>query len=122
MKIETRAAAAQGVPVAILSGRFDAFEVPQLIQWYEENINPLQHNVVINMSGVEFIDSSGLSALVKGLKRCREHHGELHISNLQQAVGIIFELTRLDKAFRLFGTESEAIAGFSVASESGKQS
>jgi len=90
-----------------LSGRFDAYEVPKLTEWFDGK--PDAKNVVVNLAGVTFIDSSGLATLVKMLKRCRQNNGELGLSNLQQAVLIIMELTRLDKAFDIYDTEAEAI-------------
>ncbi len=95
------------IVVIELSGRFDAYEVPKLIEWFDGK--PDAKNVVVNLAGVTFIDSSGLAALVKILKRCRQNSGELGLSNLQQAVLIIMELTRLDKAFDIYDTEAEAI-------------
>ncbi len=100
------------IDVLELEGRFDAYEVPSLVKWFDNN--PTAKHVIINLSGVGFIDSSGLSTLVKGLKRCRQNEGELYLSDLQQAVLIIIELTRLDKAFKIFKTEAEAIAAFAA--------
>ena len=100
-----------GVDILELEGRFDAYEVPTVVKWFDDNSSA--KNVVVNLNGVGFIDSSGLSTLVKGLKRCRQNEGELYLSNLQQAVLIIFELTRLDKAFKIFESETDAIDSFS---------
>ena len=100
----------KGIEVLTLNGRFDAYEVPTVVNWFEEH--PQLKKVVVNLEKVNFIDSSGLSALVKGLKRCRQNGGELYLSNLQQAVFIIFELTRLDKAFSIFPDEAAAIQAF----------
>lgn len=99
-----------GVNVLELSGRFDAYEVPAVVKWFDAH--PDMVNVIVNLSGVGFIDSSGLSTLVKGLKRCRQNGGDLHLCDLQQPVLIIFELTRLDKAFSIFADESAARAAF----------
>lgn len=95
------------VEILELSGRFDAYEVPAVVKWFDEH--PQVKNVVVHLGGVGFIDSSGLSTLVKGLKRCRQNGGEMSLSNLQQAVLIIFELTRLDKAFNIYGDEDAAV-------------
>jgi len=100
------------IDILELDGRFDAYEVPTVVKWFDDNANA--KDVIVNLSGVGFIDSSGLSTLVKGLKHCRQNKGELYLSNLQQATLIIFELTRLDKAFKIFETESDAIAAFAT--------
>jgi anti-sigma B factor antagonist len=95
------------VDILELSGRFDAYEVPAVADWF--NDNPQVSYVIVNLSGVGFIDSSGLATLVKGLKMCRQNNGDLYLSNLSQAVFIIFELTRLDKAFKIFDDEATAL-------------
>lgn len=98
------------VDVLELDGRFDAYEVPAVVSWFDAH--PSIKKVVINLNGVGFIDSSGLSTLVKGLKRCRQNNGDLYLCNPQQAVSIIFELTRFDKAFTIFTDEQAAIEAF----------
>lgn len=99
-----------GIDIITLDGRFDAYEVPSVVKWLEAH--PQARYVVVNLQGVGFIDSSGLSTLVKGLKRCRQNDGELYLCELQQAVRIIFELTRLDKAFTIFDDEPRALQAF----------
>ncbi len=100
------------VTVIQLDGRFDAYEAPQISAWVDEHINPTQCQIVVDLSQVSFIDSTALATLVKGMKRCRQHGGDLYICGLVKTVRIIFELTRLDKAFRIFETRSEAVNGF----------
>lgn len=99
------------VDVLELDGRFDAYEVPIFVEWFEAH--PDVQKVIINLSGVDFIDSSGLSALVKALKHCRQNNGDLYLCNPQQAVSTIFELTRFDKAFSIYTDEQNAIESFS---------
>lgn len=103
-----------GIYLVTLSGRFDAFETPKLNEWIEQNINENNNNVIVSLAGVEFIDSSGLASLVKGLKRCRQHGGDLVLCDFQQAVLIIFELTKLDKAFQIFDDQSAALETFAA--------
>lgn len=68
--------------------------------------------IALDISEVEFIDSSGLSVAVWALKRLGED-GELVISGAQGAVMSIFRLTRLDKVFRIFPDTEKAIAALS---------
>jgi anti-sigma B factor antagonist len=95
-----------------LKGRFDAYEVNPVINWIKQRIDTGQAQLVVNLEGVNFIDSTALSALVQGLKRCREKDGDLLLCCLQQPVRVIFELTRLDKAFEIFATQEEALVSF----------
>lgn len=108
MEITVRSQA--GVDIIELQGRFDAYEVPEIIKWFDDH--PQASCVIMNLRGVNFIDSLGLSTLVKGLKRCRQNGGDLFLCNLQQAVVVIFELTRLNSAFRVFVDEQAALKAF----------
>jgi len=101
-----------GMSVITLNGRFDAFEAPPLIKWFEDNVTKDQAHVVVDLGGVGFLDSAALASLVKGMKRCRERGGDLVICNLQQAVRIIFELTGLNRAFTIAETREAALNAF----------
>jgi anti-sigma B factor antagonist len=95
-------------------GRFDAHNAPAVAETLAEALNSQLKNAVVNLGKVNFMDSTALATLVQGMKRCRQADGDLHLCCLQQPVRIIFELTRLDKAFRIFETEIEALNAFSV--------
>lgn len=100
------------ISVLQLKGRFDAHEVEPVNTWLQEQVNQGRAKVVINLEGVNFIDSTALSVLVRGMKICREKAGDLHLCSLQQPVRVIFELTRLDKAFDIYTSEAEAGGAF----------
>lgn len=94
--------------VVEIEGRFDAFGVQAVTDVFNKVAENDQPRLVVDLSRVEFIDSMALATLVKGLKRMREKGGNFALCNLQQAVQIIFELTRLDKAFDIYSTLEEA--------------
>jgi anti-sigma B factor antagonist len=108
MALTTRTAGK--VTVLELNGRFDAHMAPAVLEWYGQLRDPL---VVVNLAGVNFIDSSALAALAGGMKRCRQREGDLRLCALQQPVLVIFELTRMIRAFEIFASEAEAVASFS---------
>ncbi len=108
MVIKTRVR--KDIKVLELAGRFDASTVDPVRDWIEDATREPPAYVVVNMEKVDFVDSTGLSALVQGLKRAREYGGNLHICGLQQPVRIIFELTRLDQYFQIFMVEEDAVA------------
>lgn len=97
------------LPVLRLKGRFDAHEVEPVNSWFAEQQST---NLIVDLEDVNFIDSTALSTLVRGLKHCREKNGDLHLCSLQQPVRVIFELTRLNKAFDIFPNEEEAAKAF----------
>ncbi len=58
--------------------------------------------LIIDLKQVEFMDSSGLVALAKALKKARKSGCRLVLCNLQPPVKLIFELTQLDSVFEIF--------------------
>jgi anti-sigma B factor antagonist len=93
-----------------LSGRFDAHVAPEVKGLLERSDAPAR--MVVDLSAVTFIDSTALAALVRGMKNCRQKSGDLRLCGLQQSVRIIFELTRLDRAFEILPNEDAAISSF----------
>ena len=88
-----------------LDGRFDAHETPQVRQSLATHT---PKNVHINLKKVTFLDSAALATLVQAMKNCRERGGDVVLCNMPQPVRIIFELTRLDKAFKIINTVHDA--------------
>ena len=84
---------------AAIAGRFDAHTVPQYITEVVDQVDKERPNVVLDLSGIEFMDSSALAALVKTLKRSMEHGGDVILVAVADAARIILELTRLDRVF-----------------------
>jgi len=67
--------------------------------------------IVVDLSGVESIDSSGLGALVSGLKAARQSGGDLLITGPSAQVVAVLELTNLDKVLKASPTAEEAFDG-----------
>lgn len=100
------------VSVLELTGRFDAHSAPAVTEFLVKAAAAAPAQVIVNLAGVNFVDSTACAALVQGMKRCREKNGDLRLCNLQQPVRIIFELTRLDRAFDILPSEDEAAQAF----------
>lgn len=69
-----------------------------------------RQDLIISMDGVEYIDSSGLGALVGGLKRASEQQGRIFIVCTNPQVTKVFEITGLVKVFPIFATLDAARA------------
>ena len=67
-------------------------------------------HLIINLSKVEYLDSTGLGVLIGGLKRLRESEGNLTLVGPGMRILRIFEITGLDKIFDIYGSEEEAAA------------
>jgi anti-sigma B factor antagonist len=66
--------------------------------------------IVVGLSAVKYMDSSGVASLVKLLSRCRKQGVGLRLWGLCERVRSIFEITRLDSVFEICSTEEEALA------------
>ncbi len=87
---------------------------PELTTLCEKIIKGGVLNIIVNFSKVSYIDSSGLATLVAMLKKLKGHKGQLKISNVSGKVKGLFEITKLDKLFTLYGSEEEAVKSFSA--------
>jgi anti-sigma B factor antagonist len=95
--------------VAVLEKRLDARSATSFRERLGELVDVGHRRIVLDISSVEFIDSSGLGAIVSLLKQVAGD-GDLVICGARETVMSMFKLTRLDKVFRLVGGVSEALA------------
>jgi anti-sigma B factor antagonist len=110
MELQTRKA--QDIKILEIKGRFDMLSAPNVQAWLDNATQSEPANVVVNLTGVDFVDSTALATLVSGMKQSRQINGDLRLCGLRAPVRMIFELTRLDKAFEIFTLEEDAIAAF----------
>ena len=66
-------------------------------------------NLVVSMTNVQYIDSSGLGALVGGLKRIREKDGRISIVCDRPQILKVFEITGLERVFPIYDNEKDAV-------------
>ena len=69
--------------------------------------------IALDLAEVDFIDSSGLGAIVSSLKKIGTQ-GEMVICGVGETVMALFKLTRMDRVFRIHPSEEEAIATLSA--------
>jgi len=98
------------ISIIELSGEVDAYTSARFREVMVEIIEDGGANLIVSMRKVEYIDSSGLGALVGGLKRASERNGRILIVCDQPQVRKVFEITGLEKVFPLYDEEQEAVA------------
>lgn len=92
-------------------GEIDLYTAPQLKEQLSKLVEQGRERLVVNLDGVEFMDSTGLGVLIGGLKRCREVGGELTLAAPRENVQKVFRITGLDRVFAIHATVDEATAG-----------
>jgi len=73
-----------------------------------DRINGGRRRIVLDLSEAEFIDSSGLGAIVSSLKAIG-NEGDLVICSVRESVMSLFRLTRMNRVFSMFDGREEAI-------------
>ncbi len=92
-------------------GRLDITTAWQFRLKLQECISKLSRHVVINLSEVNFIDSSGLTSLVAGMRDADKIKGSFRICNVHPEAKLVFEVTMMDSVFEIFDTEEDALEG-----------
>jgi len=68
--------------------------------------------IVIDMTGLDFIDSSGIGVLIDAAKHLRQHGGDIVILSMPERVQIIVQPVRLNRFIKIFEREDEVIYFF----------
>jgi anti-sigma B factor antagonist len=110
MNIQT---AAEGmVTVMRASGRVDSMNAQQLGDAFNQHIDAGQVQLVLDLSGVDYMSSAGLRELVNALKKLKRVSGDLRIAQPSKRVREVMEMAGLDTIFLIFDTPNEAIDSF----------
>lgn len=101
-----------GLAVCYVDGEIDINTSPGIKKSFDKLIASKAPRIVINLSKVTYVDSSGLATLVEILKNMRSYGGKLRLTNLSAKVKSLFEITKLEKLFEIMADEQDAISTF----------
>jgi anti-sigma B factor antagonist len=90
------------------TGRLNMVAAPAFKNLVEETVASGQTRIVVDLGQVTFIDSSGLGALISGLKATRQAGGDLRIADVPEQVMTVLRLTNLDRVLRVHPTVVDA--------------
>lgn len=99
----------QPFTVLAVKGEVDVYTAPRLREKLVELVSQGNRQVVVDLEGVDFLDSTGLGVLVGGLKRLRSQDGDLTLVCTQQRILKVFEITGLTKVFSIFSAVDDAV-------------
>jgi anti-sigma B factor antagonist len=94
-----------------IRGDITAASEPVLMSAYEEAARHGARRLVLNFSGLEYMNSGGIGMLVTLLVRANRQNQQLAAFGLSHHYREIFELTRLDEAITIYDSERSALAG-----------
>jgi anti-sigma B factor antagonist len=99
-----------GRTVVSVVGEIDVYTAPSLRERLTDHVAEGRYHLVVDLSGVEFMDSTGLGVLVGGLNRVRTHDGSLVLVCHQEKILKVFRITGLTKVFPIYATLTDALS------------
>ena len=99
-----------GYAVLAVHGEVDVYTAPRFRERLIELVSEGKTRIVVDLEGVDFLDSTGLGVLVGGLKRLRSHDGDLSLVCTQSRILKVFEITGLTKVFTIYDSVDAAVA------------
>ncbi len=93
-----------------IQGDVNAFAEPVLMDAYNEASAGHARSIILNFTGLEYMNSSGIGLLVTLLIRANRQKQRLLAYGLSEHYQHILELTRLNEAISVYGSETEAVA------------
>lgn len=106
-KMETRTVESKP-PIIELEGEVDVYTAPQLKQQMISLLESGARDLVVDLTRVDYLDSTALGVLIGGLKRMRERDGNMSLVCPSPRIRRVFEITGLDKIFEIFNTSEDA--------------
>ncbi len=108
----------QAGPISLVdvSGRLTFFEVGALRDSISRLLKPGRKNIVLNLSGLQYLDSSGIGELAKIYVSVVKVDGQLKVVGLSPKVEEILKISQLYQVFPEFPTEQAALRSFPESS------
>jgi anti-anti-sigma factor len=104
-----------------IAGRVDSLTAKP----FEDRLLPLLHGctgelqkVLLDLSGVHYMNSAGLRVLMLALRQCQKQQGAIALAALQPFLQDVFKITRFDTLFQVFATVQEALEHLSPTAAS----
>ncbi len=85
---------------------------PQLRKAFGEYVGKNAKKIIIDFSGVSYIDSSGIATFIELFQRLKKIEGKFRICCMAPKVKNVFEVTKVIKLFEVFDSRDAAIQGF----------
>ncbi len=92
-----------------VSGEVDLYNVSELKKALFSITDGKSKSVIVDLKNVNYMDSSGIGALVAGQKKMKAHNGKFALMNIHDDVLNILKLATLDKFFKIFEGEDELL-------------
>jgi len=98
--------------ICSLEGEININNSPELRKAFDAVIKRNELKIVVDFSGVSYIDSSGLATLIEMLQRLKKAGGAMRFCGMNENIKSVFEITKLHKLFQIFEGRDAALKDF----------
>lgn len=105
--MEIKSFETDGVMILQVHGEININTSPELKKHFEKQAT---RKIIVDLTSVSYVDSSGLATLVEMLKKTKVQGGSLGLAGMPEKIKSLFEITKLDKLFSVFVNQQEALA------------
>lgn len=88
-------------------GEIDIYTSPKFKEEILKYFNSKETDILINGENLNYVDSTGLGALISILKKLKDNEHKIYLSNIKPNIRKIFDITELDKLFIIRGEKDE---------------
>jgi len=100
------------VNIISISSRLDAYAANDVERKFDSLITTSHVCLVVDLSRLEYISSSGLRVLLGAIKRAKKEQGDIRLTCLQPSVKEVFDIAGFTQLFHIFDREEEAVNSF----------
>lgn len=90
----------------------DKSQATGLMHQIEELISQTNNRFIFDLSGIKYLNSSGLSVLINVLTKARKEGGDVVVTNVSERVNKLFLITKLNTVFTITDNKETAVANF----------
>lgn len=112
MKIQTECR--NDISILELMGELDYHSSPELREKLTELVLKQAPKILINLKGVDYMDSSGIATFVEAFQKTKRYQGRLVLTELTPTVRGVFEIAKLESIFEITPTFDEALNRLTV--------
>ena len=93
-----------------LNGEIDLHVSPEVAESLRTIIAAKPKHLVVDLTQVTYVDSSGLAVLIEGMQKVQQYGGKFGLAGVQEDVKHVFDIARLDQVFEIYPDVDTALA------------
>lgn len=110
--IDVSVSGVNDVTLVEVSGRIDSMNASQFGEALLSEIESENVQIVLDLSGVDYMSSAGLREIVSALKKAKRKSGDLRIAEPSERVQEVLEMAGLDTIVRIFPSQTDAVSSY----------